>query len=174
MKSVAQMAGALAACALLGIGGPAAAQSLPGGCSAAPTVATQTIRCAGGVTVIGEDGAQFTLQDRDRNGEVDSVDLRSKALLLEVPKQRAGRRFNVVTPQAIAAVRGTKWAVDAQATTTSVLVVNGQVSVQRRAGRGSVVLGPGEGVDVENGAGALIVKRWPRARVDALLYRLGQ
>ena len=173
MKSVAQMVVVLAASGLLAIGGPAAAQSLPRGCSAPPTVATQTITCAGGVTVIAEDGAQFTLLDRDRNGEVDSVDLRSKSLLLEVPKQR-GRRFEVVTPQAIAAVRGTKWAVDAQATTTSVFVVNGQVGVQRRAGRGHVVLGPGEGVDVENGAGALIVKRWPRPRVDALMYRLGQ
>jgi ferric-dicitrate binding protein FerR (iron transport regulator) len=173
MKPVAQMVVVLAASGLLAIGGPAAAQSLPRGCSAPPTVATQTITCAGGVTVIAEDGAQFTLLDRDRNGEVDSVDLRSKSLLLEVPKQR-GRRFEVVTPQAIAAVRGTKWAVDAQATTTSVFVVNGQVGVQRRAGRGGVVLGPGEGVDVENGAGALTVKRWPRARVDALMYRLGQ
>jgi ferric-dicitrate binding protein FerR (iron transport regulator) len=174
MKPVAQMVVVLAASGLLAIGGPAAAQSLPRGCSAPPTVATQTITCAGGVTVIAEDGAQFTLLDRDRNGEVDSVDLRSKALLLEVPKQRTGRRFEVVTPQAIAAVRGTKWAVDTQATTTSVFVVNGQVGVQRRAGRGRVVLGPGEGVDVENGAGPLTVKRWPRPRVDALMYRLGQ
>jgi ferric-dicitrate binding protein FerR (iron transport regulator) len=164
----------LAASGLLAMGSPAVAQSLPQGCSAPPTVATQTITCAGGVKVIAEDGAQFTLLDRDRNGEVDSVDLRSKSLLLEVPKQRAGRRFEVVTPQAIAAVRGTKWAVDAQATTTSVFVVNGQVGVQRRTGRGRVVLGPGEGVDVENGAAPLVVKSWPRARVDALLYRLGQ
>lgn len=179
MRATAQLACAMALCTLLGTGSawaqPATQQPAIRGCSSERTAnATQTVRCGGGVTVVAEDGAQFTLRDRDRNGEVDSVDLRSNALLLEAPKQRAGRRFDVVTPQAIAAVRGTKWAVDAQATTTSVLVVGGQVSVRRRAGRGSVVLGPGEGVDVETGSGALTVKRWPQARVDALLARLGQ
>jgi ferric-dicitrate binding protein FerR (iron transport regulator) len=145
------------------------------GCSSERTaIATQTLRCAGGVTVVAEDGAQFKLQDRDRNGEVDSIDLRSKALLLDAPPQRAGHRFVVTTPQAIAAVRGTKWAVDAQATTTSVLVLGGQVTVRGHAGKSRVVLGPGEGVDVDAGSGPLTVKRWPEARVAALLARLGQ
>jgi hypothetical protein len=36
-----------------------------------------------------------------------------------------------------------------------------------------VVLGPGQGVDVDE-AGPLVVKRWPQARVTALLARLGQ
>jgi ferric-dicitrate binding protein FerR (iron transport regulator) len=76
-----------------------------------------------------------------------------------------------MTPQAIAAVRGTKWAVDATEGKSSVFVVNGRVSVARRAGANRVVLGPGEGVDVE-AAGALTVKRWPPARVAALLARL--
>jgi hypothetical protein len=47
------------------------------------------------------------------------------------------------------------------------------VSVARRAGANRVVLGPGEGVDVE-ATGALTVKRWPPARVAALLARLVQ
>jgi ferric-dicitrate binding protein FerR (iron transport regulator) len=76
-----------------------------------------------------------------------------------------------MTPQAIAAVRGTKWAVDAAEGKTSVFVVNGQVSVARRVGSNRVVLGPGEGVDVE-ATGDLTVKRWPPARVAALLARL--
>jgi ferric-dicitrate binding protein FerR (iron transport regulator) len=78
-----------------------------------------------------------------------------------------------MTPQAIAAVRGTKWAVDTAEGKTSVFVVNGQVSVARRAGANRVVLGPGEGVDVE-ATGVLTVKRWPPARVAALLARLAQ
>ena len=134
----------------------------------------QTLRCPGGGSIVAEDGATYTLRDRDRDGEVDSVNLGSKAMLLEAPKQRVGRRFEVITPQAIAAVRGTKWAVDAQAATTSVLVLTGQVSVSRRTGGSRVVLGPGEGVDVEAGSGPLTVKRWPEARVNALLARLGQ
>jgi hypothetical protein len=90
--------------------------------------------------------------------------------LLEVPKKRGGNHFQVITPQAIAAVRGTKWAVDSAEGKTSVFVVNGRVSVARRAERG-IVLGPGEGVDVE-ATGPLTVKRWAPARVAALMARL--
>ena len=138
-----------------------------------PTSTAQTLRCEGGVTIVAENGARFTLLDRDGNGRVDSVELSSKALLLEVPKKPGGNRFEVMTPQAIAAVRGTKWAVDTTEGKSSVFVVNGRVSVARRAGAKRVVLGPGEGVDVE-ATGALTVKRWPPARVAALLARLSQ
>ena len=144
------------------------------GCSLEnPTSTAQTLRCGGGVTIVAENGARFTLLDRDGNGRVDSVELSSKALLLEVPKKAGGNRFEVMTPQAIAAVRGTKWAVDTTEGKSSVFVVNGRVSVARRAGANRVVLGPGEGVDVE-ATGALTVKRWPPARVAALLARLSQ
>ena len=78
------------------------------------------------------------------------------------------------TPQAIAAVRGTKWAVDAQSGKTSVFVVDGRVGVQRPSSSASVLLGPGEGVDVEAGTTPLIVRRWPAARVSALMARLGE
>jgi FecR protein len=153
----------------------ASAQPVRLGCASEhPANAAQTLRCKGGVTIIAEDGAKFTLQDRDNNGEVDSVDIKSKALLIDVPPQGGKNRFEVTTPQAIAAVRGTKWAVDTQETRTSVLVLMGQVAVRRPTGAGQVVLGPGEGVDVERGTDPLIVKRWPEARVTALLARLGQ
>ena len=101
---------------------------------------------------------------------MDSVELSSEALLLEVPKKPTGNHFQVITPQAIAAMRGTKWAVDSAEGKTSVFVINGRVSVARRAGRG-VVLGPGQGVDVE-ATGLLTVKRWAPARVVALMARL--
>jgi ferric-dicitrate binding protein FerR (iron transport regulator) len=152
--------------------GVAAAQPANLGCSPDnPANTTRTLRCEGGVTIVTENGARFTLLDRDGNGRVDSVELSSKALLLEVPKKPGGNHFQVITPQAVAAVRGTKWAVDAAEGKTAVFVVNGQVSVARRAGANRVVLGPGEGVDVER-TGAMTVKRWPSARVSALLARL--
>lgn len=138
------------------------------------TGAAQTLHCDGGITITAENGAQYTLSDTNRDGRVDSVELGSQAILLEVPKMAKGKRFTVTTPQAIAAVRGTKWAVDTTAQKTSVFVVNGRVAVARRsADRQSVTLGPGEGVDVE-GATPLVVKRWPPARVAALMARLGQ
>src|SRR5258708_38552357 len=91
-----------------------------------PTSTAQSLRCEGGVTIVAENGARFTLLDRDGNGRVDSVELSSKALLLEVPKKAGGNRFEVMTPQAIAAVRGTKWAVDTTGGKSSVFVVNGR------------------------------------------------
>jgi hypothetical protein len=135
--------------------------------------AAQTLRCRDGLTIVAEDGARFTLQSQGR--QVEGVDLQNKAVLIDAPKQKGKNRFQVITPQAIAAVRGTKWAVDAQDNRTSVLVLNGRVAVRRpsRAG-GEVTLGPGEGVDVEPGSGALEVKRWGQPRVDALLARLRQ
>ena len=152
----------------------ATAQPANMGCASEnPANAPQTLRCEGGVTIVAENGARFTLQDRDGNGRVDSVELSSKALLLEVPKKQSGNRFQVITPQAIAAVRGTKWAVDAAEGKTSVFVVNGRVAVGRRTGSHTVTLGAGEGVDVE-AAAPLTIKRWPAARVSALMARLGQ
>lgn len=154
----------------------AAAQAPAVSCVAANTGnATQTLRCDGGITVIAENGARFTLNDTNHDGRVDQAELSAKALLLEVPKQPRGKTFQVNTPQAIAAVRGTRWAVDVAENKTSVFVANGRVAVGRRStdGRQRVVLGPGEGVDVE-ATGALTVKRWAPARVAALMARLGQ
>lgn len=134
----------------------------------------QTLRCSDGLVIVAEDGAKFTLQGRDPQGHVNSVDLQSKALLLDAPTQPGKSRFRVTTPQAIAAVRGTKWAVDVQGARTSVLVLKGRVAVGRLGGTRQTMLGPGEGVDVDPGTDPLVVKRWAQARVDALLARLGQ
>lgn len=151
----------------------ATAQTANMGCSTDNLASgQQSLRCEGGVTIVAENGARFKLLDRDGNGRADSVELSGKALLLEVPKKASGNRFQVITPQAIAAVRGTRWAVDVADGKTSVFVVDGRVSVARPAGRG-VVLGSGEGVDVE-AAGPLTVKKWGAARVAALMARLAQ
>ena len=152
----------------------AAAQPANMGCVSEQSAnATQTLHCDNGITIIAENGAKFELRDRNRDGHVDAVGLTSKALLVEVPKRAGRNRFEVVTPQAVAAVRGTKWAVDTADGKTSVFVVDGRVGVARPAGGRRVVLGPGEGVDVE-GTSPLVVKRWAPARAAALLARLGQ
>ena len=173
MKMLVRLTCVAFACAFIGVT-VAAAQPAPAGCTSNhPANAPQTLQCPGDLTIVAEDGAKFTLQSLDKKG-VDSVNLQSKALLIDAPTQRGKRRFQVTTPQAIAAVRGTKWAVDAQETRTSVLVLRGRVAVRRPRGAGQVVLGPGDGVDVEPGAAPLVIKRWPQPRVDALLARLGQ
>jgi len=166
----------LAAVFASGAGLGAASAQQPGlGCTAQPSVAgTQTLRCGGGLTIVSESGAQFTLLDRDRNGHVDAIDLQSKAVFVDAPKKKTGTSFEVMTPQAIAAVRGTKWAVDAEGAKTSVFVDTGRVAVRRVAAPGQVVLGPGEGVDVDAGTAPLEVKHWPAPRVAALMARLGR
>jgi ferric-dicitrate binding protein FerR (iron transport regulator) len=172
MKGIFKAGFVLLACTLGSIES-ATAQPANQGCSSQNSVgATQTLRCEAGITIVAEDGARYTLQS-GRQGRVDAVELSGKALLIEVPPKSGGNKFQVITPQAIAAVRGTKWAVDVAAGKTSVFVVNGRVAVGRRTGSHTVTLRPGEGVDVEPGA-PLTVKRWPPARVSALMARLGQ
>lgn len=146
------------------------------GCRLVPVAGTtrQILKCREGLTITMEEGARFTLKDNDRNGSADAVRLRSKALLLDAPSGSVPGGFAVVTPQAIAAVRGTKWVVDVGQGKTSVFVLRGRVAVQRPASTAGVVLAPGEGVDVEAGTAPLTVKRWPAKRVTALMARFGQ
>ena len=144
------------------------------GCVLERVGASQTVlRCRDGLAITPEAGARYSLVDRDGDGSVDAVRLQRKALLVDAP-EGMGSGFQVITPQAIAAVRGTRWAVDTAAGKTSVFVVRGRVSVQRPSASAAVVLGPGEGVDVEPGTAPLTVRRWPPARAAALLARLGQ
>ncbi|MGV7212143.1 FecR domain-containing protein [Bradyrhizobium sp. UFLA05-112] len=155
--------------------GQAVAQPAGAGCTSTPSAAgTQTWRCDNGITIVAENGARFELKDANRDGHIDSVELSSKALLVEVPKKPGGNPFKVLTPQAIAAVRGTRWAVDAaDGSKTAVFVADGRVGVSRRARGRAVVLGPGEGVDVDATSMAE-VKRWGQPRIDALMARLGR
>ena len=152
--------------------GDAAAQAVQGGCVfEAASDGRQILRCQRNVTITVERGARFSLADRDSDGNADALLLRNKAALVDSPP---GSRFQVVTPQAIAAVRGTRWAVDGGSGKTAVCVERGRVGVQRAASSTGVVLGPGEGVDGDSGGGALTGRTWGRPRVDALMARLSQ
>ncbi|WP_442931781.1 FecR domain-containing protein [Microvirga sp. CF3062] len=135
----------------------------------------QILRCRDGLTIEAEAGSAYNLVDRNRDNQPDAVNLQGRAIFIDAPAQSARQGFQIMTPQAIAAVRGTQWAVDVSGTRTSVFVVTGRVAVRRVAGntRG-VSLGPGEGVDVEAGTSPLVVRRWPAARAAALLDRLGR
>jgi ferric-dicitrate binding protein FerR (iron transport regulator) len=161
---------AAAAC-LLWLG---AAFAEPGGCSLDRSGSQDIVRCPDGLTIVVEKGARYSLADRNGDGHVDAARLGGKALLLDLPKRENPSRFEVITPQAIAAVRGTQWAVDVQDGKTSVFVVKGHVEVRRPATSAAVNLGPGQGVDVETGGGALVVKNWSAKRVAALMARLGR
>jgi FecR protein len=145
------------------------------GCLLQPTGTPprQIIRCGAGLTVEAAAGAEYTLVDHDRDGVPDAATHRGGALLLNAPARSGKRSFRVHTPQAIAAVRGTEWAMDVGAGRTAVFVVSGQVSVRRPRGP-AVGVGPGEGVDVEPGRSPLQVRRWSAERAAALLARFGR
>jgi ferric-dicitrate binding protein FerR (iron transport regulator) len=169
------LAAMAAAILLLGVD-VASAQQNTGGCSIEQIGGTSRhlLRCNNGLSAIAEAGASYVVLDRNRDDSADAVRLTNRALLLEVEQPQAGPQIEVIAPQAIAAVRGTKWAVDVQANRTSVFVVRGSVAVRRSSGANEVVLGAGDGVDVEAGTGPLVVRQWPAARVAALLARFGQ
>lgn len=136
--------------------------------------ARTVLTCPNGVRITAEEGTTFELQDRSSAAGPEAARLDAKALLLEAPAGAVEGGFEVITPQAIAAVRGTKWAVDVAEGKTSVFVVTGRVAVSREAGGASVELGPGDGVDVEAGTAPLTVRQWGAARVAALLARFGE
>ena len=160
----------VAACLLAG---PTHAQNGAAGCELNKAGAQKIWICRGGLTIIAENGARFALEDRDNDGNVDLVRLWRRALLLVVI-QAAGRDVHVITPQAITAVRGTKWAVDVGGGKTSVFVASGAIGVRRPSAGSGVVLTRGEGVDVDNSRSPLQVKTWGAPRVAALMARLGQ
>lgn len=154
---------------------PAAPQSGAQACKTAQSGAQKIWSCPGGLTIVEENGARFTLDDRDDDGFVDMVRLWGKGLLFDLIAG-GGRDVQVVTPQAITAVRGTRWAVDVGEGMTSVFVVRGAVGVRRPDAGGEVVLGAGDGVDVGDGEerGRPRVKRWGEARIRGLMARFGQ
>ena len=124
--------------------------------------------------IVAEDGTTFSLEDRAPPPDPRPSGSTARRFCVEVPAGAVEGGFEVITPQAIAAVRGTKWAVDVAAGKTSVFVVDGRVAVSREAVDPAVTLGPGEGVDVEAGTAPLTVRRWGAARAAALLARFGE
>ena len=115
------------------IGAGTAFAQIVSNCPLQPTVSTErrTLNCQPGLSITVERGAHFHLADRNRDGRVDAIVLDSKAALVDVDSSRVQGGFEVVTPQAIAAVRGTRWAVDVQRGKTSVLVLRGRVAVNK-------------------------------------------
>lgn len=128
-------------------------------------------RCESGLVVEAEAAAALQIegqQDQNRPGE---MRLDSDAALIEV--KPGNGPFQILTPHAIAAVRGTIYAVDVHDDMTSVFVVRGGVSVSRPDGSDTVLLGPGQGVNVSDGQ-PLVVTTWPQARVASLMARFGR
>lgn len=133
----------------------------------------KVLTCPDGLRLTAEQDSKYRLLDRDGNGTPEGAELTGKALLLEIPHGIPNEEFQILTPQAIASVRGTVWAVDVEPGRTSVFVHEGVVSVTPGGDAKAVELRAGDGVDVEPGK-PLNVKQWGAERVRRLLARFGR
>ncbi|MCV3270769.1 FecR family protein [Roseobacter sinensis] len=133
----------------------------------------QVLSCEFGVVIEMEAAAQMGFAEAESGAQPGVIDLERGAVLIEADKGEA--RPQIRTPHAIAAVRGTTYLVDVTADRTSVFVVEGEVSVLRTgATEEAVVLGAGDGVDVDASDEALEGRTWPADRAAALLARFGR
>ena len=103
-----------------------------------------------------------------------AIQLNDGALLIEFHPSGQQNEFQILTPLAIAAVRGTKWAMEVAPARTSTLVLDGSVAVTSRKLNQYVVLTEGQGVDVSPSDMPMVQKQWGEARVRALLARFGE
>jgi hypothetical protein len=171
------------ACAI----GPAVAQS--GACVLTPdkrNPSDKILRCGSELTITPAPGTVYRHAAAGEDGLPPSVQLDSGALLIEFNSKRR-HEFQILTPQAIASVRGTKWAMEVKPGQTSTLVLTGEVTVARKDEADNVAVGPGQGVDIVDPPGGktsrsltpgkpepIGVKQWAPQRVKALLARFGR
>lgn len=128
-------------------------------------------RCAGGILLEAEAAAALGFLDAQANDRPTVVELSSDAILIDVETDSGP--FQIRTPHAIAAVRGTLYAVSVSDAVTEVFVSRGEVTVSRPDGADPVVLTAGLGVDVSPGQ-PLVVRQWQAERVNRLLSRFGR
>jgi len=135
---------------------------------------TKILQCGQELIVRPAHGARFRpiyVKGRTLPSE---IRLDDGAILIDYHPQSEDARFQILTPLAIAAVRGTRWAMDVTSARTSTLVLSGAVAVTNRRLNQFVVLRDGEGVDITPSDTSMTQKRWGEARVRALMARFGE
>jgi FecR protein len=148
-----------------------------GACALVPndrTPSEKMLQCGENLTVRATPGARY--QPLYKKGDPLPVGIRLNdgALLIEFHPAKPEEKFQILTPLAIAAVRGTKWAMDVTKAQTSTLVVDGVVAVTNRRLNQFVVLNEGQGVDITPTDTSLARHVWADERVRALLSRFGE
>ena len=129
-------------------------------------------RCAGGLLIEAEAQAMLGIGQNAGERRPLTVNVAKGAVLINLTP--GGGAFQISTPHAIAAVRGTIYAVDASKDKTSVFVLRGHVAVSSQNGSGTVELLAGEGTDVLADDLPTAAKKWAKPRVDALFARFGR
>lgn len=132
------------------------------------------LQCGQSLTVRPAPGASYQPLYRKGGPLPVGIRLTDGALLIEFHPAKPNEKFQILTPLAIAAVRGTKWAMDVTKSQTSTLVVTGTVAVTNRRLNQFVVLTEGQGVDITPTDTSVVPKTWGDERVRALLSRFGE
>jgi hypothetical protein len=132
------------------------------------------LQCGQTLTVRPAPGASYQPLYKKGDPLPVAIRLTDGALLIEYHPAKPNEKFQILTPLAIAAVRGTKWAMDVTAAQTSTLVVAGTVAVTNRRLNQFVVLTEGRGVDITPTDTTVVPKTWGDERVRALLSRFGE
>ncbi|XWN34118.1 MAG: FecR family protein [Devosia sp.] len=153
---------------------PALSQSLPGCESQTLSDPERTIYVCGDGLVI--EAAAGTSLSFVGDSPAQGVRVDNGVVMVDAPTSEAG--FAIQTPHAIAAVRGTVYAVEVESEATAVFVLEGAVGVSEAGGGEGVTLNAGEGVDVPAAGPAdtapLEVKTWGAERVSALMAHFGR
>jgi hypothetical protein len=136
----------------------------------------QIFTCAGGLVIEAEAAARLTFIVPSPDGPPNALRLDAGAVWIELdPAQITPGQpdFQIRTPQAIASVRGTIYAVDVTEGATAVFVAQGMVVVKESAMGKNVRLDPKEGVDIAPGK-AFVARTWGDKRVAALRARFAK
>jgi hypothetical protein len=148
-----------------------------GACALVPndkTPSEKMLQCGQTLTVRAAPGARYQPLYKKGDRLPVGIRLNDGALLIEFHPAKPEEKFQILTPLAIAAVRGTKWAMDVTKAQTSTLVVDGVVAVTNRRLNQFVVLNEGQGVDITPTDTSLARHVWADERVRALLSRFGE
>lgn len=171
--------GATAAAAVLlvaAIAGPLPAWAA-GACALVPNgrlPSQMILQCGQTLTVRPTPGTSYQPLYKKGDPLPVAIRLNDGALLVEFHPAKPREKFQILTPLAIAAVRGTKWAMDVTKAQTSTLVVTGTVAVTNRRLNQFVVLNEGQGVDITPTDTSVVARTWGDERVRALLSRFGE
>lgn len=127
----------------------------------------QILTCGGGLVIDAEVKALLQSQ----SGLAAGFTLKKGAVFIDLPRNTGP--FQILTPHAIASVRGTVFVVDVGARDTVVFVVEGSVEVTTREGADSVILDKGDGASVSEGY-PIIASHWSETKTNRLLARFGR
>jgi hypothetical protein len=122
-----------------------------GACALIPSErdpSAKTLRCGQDLAVQAAPGTRYRPFHKKGQPLPVGVRLEGGALLVEFHPSAGQSDFQILTPLAIAAVRGTKWAMEVSPARTSTLLLDGSVAVTNRRLNEYVVLAPGQGVDI--------------------------